>query len=100
MFATIRKYKTDSVMEVARRVNEEFLPIISNVPGFIAYYAIDTGEGTVASISIFDSTNGAEESNKRAASWIKENIETLVKKPEIMMGEIMAQTTSEPGRVM
>jgi hypothetical protein len=43
----------EAVDELMRRVEEGFVPIISNAPGFIAYYALDAGEGVVASISIF-----------------------------------------------
>ena len=53
MHVSIRRYKTDSASEVARRVNEQFVNRISNVTGFLAYYVIDTGEGALASIKCF-----------------------------------------------
>ena len=69
MYASIRKYKTDSAAEVTRLVNEEFIPRIKNLPGFLAYYLVGTGEGFMASVSVFGTKDEADESNKMAASW-------------------------------
>jgi hypothetical protein len=78
-----------SVDELMRRVNEGFVPIISKGPGFLAYYAVNAGGGVVASISIFETQAGAEESNKMAASWVKENLASLLPTPpEITAGEV------------
>ena len=45
MFAAIRRYHTDpdSLDEVARRVNEGFVPKISDMQGFVAYFALNPG---------------------------------------------------------
>jgi hypothetical protein len=74
MYVTVRRYKgvTDPT-EAARRVNEGFLAIISKVPGFVAYYLVDAGGGVAISTSIFENQSGAEESNKRAADYAREN---------------------------
>ena len=46
-YASIRRYDgVSDVDEVIRRVEEGFVPILSGTPGFIAYYAIDQGDGT------------------------------------------------------
>ncbi len=91
MYASIRRYNMDpgSVDELMRRVNEGFVPIISQGAGFKAYYAIDAGDGVVASISVFETQAGAEESNRMAASWVKENLASLLPTPpEITAGEV------------
>ncbi|MGA8657406.1 MAG: hypothetical protein WB586_14770 [Chthoniobacterales bacterium] len=93
MYASIRRYKTDSAAEVTRLVNEEFVPQINNLPGFLAYYVIDTGEAMLASISVFESKDGAEESNRMAASWVKGRLPGLLGPPEITVGEAVAHTT-------
>lgn len=49
------------------------MPIIEGSPGFVAYFGVDHGDGDVATVSIFEDEAGAEESNRRAAGWVKDN---------------------------
>jgi len=91
MYASVRRYETDpgSVDELMRRVEEGFVPIISKAPGFVAYYALDAGDGVVASINIFEDQAGAEESDRRAADWVKENVASLLPNPpEATAGDV------------
>lgn len=89
MFASIRRYHSNSPDELLKRVNQGFVPIISRAPGFVAYYCVKSTGGTVASISIFKNETGAEASNKMAADWVRQNIASLVAgPPEITAGEI------------
>jgi hypothetical protein len=90
MYATIRRYKTSSAAEVTRKVEEEFIPLISKVPDFVAYNLIDTGEGVLASVSFFQTKEGEEESNRVAADWVK-TLSGLLGPVEITAGEVVAQ---------
>ncbi|MGY4508774.1 antibiotic biosynthesis monooxygenase [Bradyrhizobium sp. USDA 3650] len=56
MYAAIRqaKAKSGSAEELARRIKEGAVPIISDVDGFRAYYVVYAGDDTVTAISIFD----------------------------------------------
>lgn len=95
MYATIRRYEgvTDP-REVARRVDEGFVPLISQIPGFLAYYWVDAGDSVMVSTSIFDEQASAKESNQRAADWAQQNIATLLPNPpQITMGEVVAHKT-------
>jgi effector-binding domain-containing protein len=80
MYAAIRQGKAKAGMaeEMGRRIKEGAIPIISDVEGFKAYYVIYAPDDTVTAISIFESFAGAEESNRRALAWIKENLEPLL----------------------
>jgi hypothetical protein len=92
MHATVRRYEgvTDP-SEAGRRVNEGFVPLISKVPGFVAYYWVDAGGGVMISTSVFQDQSGAEESNKRAADYVRENLASLLPKPpQITAGEVVA----------
>ena len=54
MYVTMRLY--DGVKlpdEAASKVQKEFLPVISKIAGFQEYYAIRTGDATMASVSVF-----------------------------------------------
>ena len=63
MFAAIRRHHTDpdSIDEVARKVNEGFVPLISDMPGFVAYIALDAGQGEYGTVSLFEDRASAEE---------------------------------------
>ena len=47
--------------ELTRRIKEGAIPIISDVPGFMAYYVVYAPDDTVTAISIFNDYAGAEE---------------------------------------
>ncbi|MFL5820571.1 MAG: hypothetical protein ACJ76S_07810 [Solirubrobacteraceae bacterium] len=92
MYATVRRYEgvTDPG-EAGRRVNEGFVPLVKELPGFVAYYWVDAGGGVMASTSVFEDQSGAEASVERAADWVRENIaELLPNPPEVITGEVVA----------
>jgi hypothetical protein len=92
MYATVRRYEdvTDPA-EAGRRVSEGFVPLIQQIPGFVAYYWVDAGDGVMASTSVFEDRRGAEASTEMAANWVRENIASLLPNPPLMTaGEVVA----------
>ena len=92
MHATVRRYEgvTDP-SEAGRLVNEGFVPLVSQVPGFVAYYWVDAGGGVMISTSVFQDQSRADESNKKAADWVRQNLATLLPNPpQITAGEVVA----------
>jgi quinol monooxygenase YgiN len=92
MYATVRRYEgvTDAA-EAGRRVREGFLPIIREIPGFIAYDWVDAGGGVMVSTSVFRDQAGAEQSNAAAADWVAENLAPLLPNPpQITAGNVVA----------
>jgi hypothetical protein len=83
MYAGIRqaKAKPGKAEELTRRIKEGAIPIISDVPGFKAYYVVYAPDDTVTAISIFDDFASAEESNKRALAWIEKELTPLLVAP-------------------
>jgi hypothetical protein len=83
MYAAIRqgKAKIGMAEELASRIKEGAVPIISDVPGFQAYYVVYAPDDTVTAISIFDNYASAEESNRRALAWIEQNLSPLLQGP-------------------
>jgi len=59
MYAAVRRYEgiTDDA-EAGRLVRESFLPQLDDIPGFIAYYWVDAGNGVMASLSVFEDKDG------------------------------------------
>ena len=81
-YATVRRYAgvTDPV-EAGRRVAEGFVPLITDIPGFLTYYWVDAGDGVMVSLSVFRDQAGAERSNATAADWVQENLAPLLPNP-------------------
>lgn len=93
MYATVRRYEgVTNPSEAARRIREGFVPIISEIPGFVAYYWVDAGGGVMISTSVFQDQSGAEASNMRAAGWVQqENLASLLPNPpQVTAGEVVA----------
>jgi len=92
MYASIRRYKVNAnaVENLSRRVGDGFVPIISLIPGFVSYMAIDGGQGVVASVSVFENQEAAERSDEAAADWVKDNLADVIDgPPEITAGDIL-----------
>ena len=95
MYAAVRRYEgiTDDA-EAARLVRDSFLPRLEHVPGFIAYYWIDAGEGVMASLSVFEDKSGADRSVEVAHEWIVETAPNLFPNPpRVTEGLVVASDT-------
>ena len=92
MYAAVRRYEgiTDDA-EAGRLVRESFLPQLDDIPGFIAYYWVDAGNGTMASLSVFEDKEGADKSVDLAKAWIVENAPGLfTSPPQVTEGLVVA----------
>jgi hypothetical protein len=91
MYATIRRYEgVTNPTEAGRLVRETFLPVVSKIPGFVAYYWVDAGGGVMISTAVFQDKAGAEESNRKAATVVRESLASLLPNPpQITAGEVV-----------
>ena len=96
MYVTIRRYEgVQFPDEAAAKVQREFLPIISKIPGFQEYYAIKTGDAVVTSVSVFKDKPGADESVRAATQWVQKHLSKhLPNPPQITSGETFAHTAA------
>lgn len=97
MYAAVRRYEgiTDDA-EAGRLVRESFMPLLKEVSGFIAYYWIDAGEGTMASLSVFEDKAGADESVTVAHQWVEDNAAALFPNPpRVTEGLVVASDTKQ-----
>jgi hypothetical protein len=78
MYAAVRTYEISDIEELSQLVRDEFVPIVKEVPGFIAYYVVDAGNGMASSITICEDETGIEESTSRAAAWVDERAASLI----------------------
>ena len=79
------------VRKEAQLVDEGFVPIISEIPGFVAYYCVDAGDGVTVSTSVFEHKDAEEQSNFRAGEFVEEHLAPLLPNPpQVTAGEVVA----------
>ncbi len=96
MYATVRRYEgvTDP-SEAGCLVEEGFIPIISEIPGFVAYYWVDAGDGVMISTSVYEHKDAEEETNWRAGQFVAQYLASVIPNPpQITAGEIVAHKAS------
>jgi hypothetical protein len=87
MHVTLRWYTgatalVDAMSAKASEVEE----LVSTVPGFIAYYAVRDGDN-MTSVTVCQDKTGTDESTRRAAAWVKENVKGAIAAPRISEGD-------------
>jgi hypothetical protein len=97
-YGVIRRYQVDpkNMGEIVSRAKSGFVPLVNKLPGFATYSILDAGKGILVTLSGFMTKAEAEESTKKAAGWVKENLKQLVPHPpEVTAGKVrvMARAT-------
>jgi hypothetical protein len=76
--------------EVARLVEEDYVPVISEMPGFVAYYCVDAGDGVMVSTSVFEHKDAEEQSTFRAGEFVVKDLSLLSPNPpQVTAGEVV-----------
>ena len=82
MHTVIRRYEgVLDTAEVARRAVDEFAPRLHERPGFQGYWAVDAGDGVLATISVFETEEEALATVPAAAAWVQEAVADLLPNP-------------------
>lgn len=89
MYATVRRYAgAGALMDAMSEKTAEVKEIISSVPGFVAYYATRDADN-MTSITVCNDKAGTDESTRRAATWVRENVKTSPPSPpQISSGDV------------
>jgi hypothetical protein len=66
---------------------QDVTDLISGVPGFVSYVAVRTGDDTGFTVTVCQDKAGTDESSRRAAEWIKENVGESTATPTISEGD-------------
>ena len=92
MYVAVRRYEgVSEPQKVGRLVEEGFVPIISEMPGFVAYYCVDAGDSVIVSTSVFEHKDAEEQSNFRAGEFVQEHLAPLLPNPpQVTAGELVA----------
>ena len=94
MYALIRQYEgldAETRQTATRKANDELRTILSKAPGFVSYELLkpEGPDGSVTSISVFNSRAEAEASGKLAHEWVHKNLPEMTE-PHHVAGELVA----------
>jgi heme-degrading monooxygenase HmoA len=92
MYVTVRRYKIapGTTAELKREIQNNFVPIISKLPGFVEYYWTSSGKDEMFSVSVFTNRASAEASSGAAAEYIRKHLTALLPNPpEVATGGVV-----------
>ena len=95
MYVAVRRHEgvTDP-QKVAQAGEESFVPVISEMPGFVAHYLVDAGDGVMVGVSVFEHKEAEEQSTFRAGQIIAEHLSPLMPNaPQVTAGEVVNYKT-------
>jgi hypothetical protein len=100
MYSVIRHYAgAPSLADELTKRKGDVEKEISGVPGFVSYYLLKTADGAIA-ITLCESRQGCEESSRRAANWLRQNLPNAkIPAPQILSGEVTIKFASKTAKV-
>ena len=91
MYVAVRRFEGVRDPQKVAQVAQEFVPIISELPGFVAHYFVDAGDGVMFATSVFEHKDAEEESTFLAGEFVAEHLEPLLPNPpQVTAGEVVA----------
>jgi hypothetical protein len=93
MYGVVRRYQAAAVLDAIVPRKAEVEEILRGVPGFVAYYAIRSGDGG-ATVTFCPELAGTQESTRRAAEWVRANVPAVVgSPPDVIEGSVTLNFT-------
>jgi hypothetical protein len=93
MYVVVRSYSeqgASALFDLLGEREDDVKTLIGGVPGFVSYAAFRSGDGGMT-VTICQDKAGTDESSRRAAEWVKENVNTTVDPPAITEGSTVLQ---------
>jgi hypothetical protein len=93
MHAVVRTYSGQGASELFDLLGdreEDVKALIAGVPGFVSYAAVRSGDGGVT-VTVCEDKAGTDESSRRAAEWVKENVSATADPPAVTEGDTVLQ---------
>lgn len=91
MHAVIRTYvAAPEVVQEARPQLADLEQTMRKLPGFVAYYFIETADG-LATVTVTEDEAGTRESMTQAAAWVKQHLQNAASMgaPTLTMGQAL-----------
>jgi hypothetical protein len=91
MYVAVRRFEgVSDPQKVAKLGEEGFVPIISELPGFVAHHTVDAGDGVIVGISVFEHKDAEEQSTFLAGEFVEEHLAPLMPNPpQVTAGEVV-----------
>ena len=93
MYVVVRSYSgqgASELFDLLGQRDEDVKSLIGGVPGFVSYAAFRSGDGGMT-VTVCQDKTGTDESSRRAAEWVKENVSTTGNPPAITEGNTVLQ---------
>ena len=93
MYVVVRTYSgqgASELFDLLGQREDDVKELISGVPGFVSYAAVRDGDGGVT-VTVCEDKEGTDESSRRAAEWVKENVSGTADPPKITEGDAVLQ---------
>lgn len=74
----VYQIKPGTADDIVQKAQDDLMPILKQLPGYIAYQVQKQSEEKVISISAWQSKDYAEAANNRIRSWVEQNIADAV----------------------
>jgi hypothetical protein len=94
MYVVVRSYSgqgASELFDLLGQREEEIKSLIGGVPGFVSYAAFRSGGDAGMTVTICQDKTGTDESSRRAAEWVKENVSTSGNPPVVTEGSTVLQ---------
>jgi hypothetical protein len=97
MHVVVRSYSGDGTSELFDLLEQradDVKELIGGVPGFVSYAAARTGADTGVTVTLCQDKAGTDESSRRAAEWVKDNVTATGNPPAVTEGTTVLQFAS------
>jgi heme-degrading monooxygenase HmoA len=92
MYTVLRRYRVrlGTIADTAARAEETLVPSLKEVPGFVAYHLLHTGDNTVAALVLFETKAGADAGARTLSDWFRSDWPAFrLIAPELSVAELL-----------
>jgi len=99
MYCAVYRFQVDERCEEAvRKGDQELLPQMSNIPGFVSHFAVTVSDTEALQIAVFDDEAQANQFEQLALEWIQKSLAPQLGHPyslpprEVIRGRVTGYT--------
>ena len=89
MYVGVRSYSgpgASELFDLLGQREQDVKDLIGGVPGFASYAAFRSGGDSGMTVTVCQDKAGTDESSRRAAEWVRENVSVTVDPPTVSEG--------------